>query len=216
MKKKTTKAVVARETRGSIKGLSGYTFTPKEMKFLYGYLESGNISLSAREAGFGGDVKHWSSWLRKPKFEAEIDIISRMRAERADINAIDVVRELARIAFSDLRRVVDWGPDGIVVKDSKTLSPQDARMVAEIEQREVNGVRTVRIKTWDKNKALNDLTKVLGMQINKVQLGGSVKVNHEVVDPNERAAQIMAVLGEIQGNMLGAGDDAAAPGSQRA
>ena len=45
-----------------------------------------------------------------------------------------VVRELAHIAFSDLRDFAEWGPDGIKVRRHEEISNEGARAVESVRE----------------------------------------------------------------------------------
>jgi hypothetical protein len=128
-------------------------------------------------------ARRWSS-LRNPKVEALIDEIRARGAERAEINVERVLRELAKIGFSDIRKAVAWrnemiaheddeGEDGEgVVRTTRVLEPRvslvpskeldddTGKAIAEVSQT-VNGA--LRIKMHDKHAALVSIGKHLGM-----------------------------------------------------
>jgi len=72
-----------------------------------------------------------------------------------------VLQEYARIAFADLRRVVDWGPDGLVLKTPEALSDADAAAISEITAGA--GSRNYRVRLYDKKAALDAIARHLGM-----------------------------------------------------
>jgi len=76
--------------------------------------------------------------------------------------------ELARIAFADPRRAMDWGmaqgPEGrmiqyVTLKDSKDVDDDTARSVSEVWQTN----QGIRFKFHDKPQALERLGRALGM-----------------------------------------------------
>src|SRR5581483_9108914 len=97
--------------------------------------------------------------------------------QKAEIDAVRVLREMQRIALSDMRDFADWGPDGVVLKPSTELSDEAAVCVAEVEERRRTRTeagsndaapaeiedRHVRFKLHDKVSALRDLAKHLGL-----------------------------------------------------
>jgi phage terminase small subunit len=54
------------------------------------------------------------------------------RAARLGITPERVLLEYARIAFADLRHIVEWGPEGLVIKPLKEISPDDTAAISEI------------------------------------------------------------------------------------
>jgi hypothetical protein len=78
------------------------------------------------------------------------------------ITAERVRDELACIAFGDIGRVADWGPDGVVLKDKAELSKYDRAAVAELSSTQGATKRT-RVKMHSKQQALDALAKHLGL-----------------------------------------------------
>lgn len=73
-----------------------------------------------------------------------------------------VLREYARIAFADLRRVADWGPNGLMLKTPEALAEADAAAISEITTVGSQS-RNFRVKLHDKKAALNAIARHLGM-----------------------------------------------------
>jgi len=73
-----------------------------------------------------------------------------------------ILEELSRIAFGDMRKLVSWGPGGVIFLESSTLSPEDASTVEEVSQGSDGqyGRGAVKIKKSSKVEAL----KLLGME----------------------------------------------------
>ena len=94
------------------------------------------------------------------------DRIAELRAERSErtnIAADDVVRELARIGFGDLRDLVTWGPDGVRLKPSGELAPAAAALVESVSE----GPHGIRIKTKPAVRALELLGRHVGMFVDR-------------------------------------------------
>lgn len=87
---------------------------------------------------------------------------------RAEIEGADVLRELARIGFSDMRSFVEWSKKGVALKDSEALTEEQARCVAEVSQTVTKDGGTVRFKLHDKVAALTLLGKNFGMFADRV------------------------------------------------
>jgi phage terminase small subunit len=65
------------------------------------------------------------------------------------------IDELVAIAFANMSDYVDWGPDGVKVKDLTLLTPAQRIAIAEVSE--------THIKLHDKVAALSELAKRLGM-----------------------------------------------------
>ena len=110
---------------------------------------------------------------RKPAIEPESSAASAPapdeiaeRAARLGVTPERVLQEYARIAFADLRRVADWGPDGLVLKTPEALSDADAAAISEITGA---GGGNYRVKLYDKKAALDAIARHLGMFVRPPQ-----------------------------------------------
>jgi phage terminase small subunit len=96
-------------------------------------------------------------------FGSELDLAEiAERAARLGVTPERVLQEYARIAFADLRRVADWGPDGLVLKTPEALSDADAAAISEITEAGA-GSGNYRVKLYDKKGALDAIARHLGM-----------------------------------------------------
>lgn len=85
----------------------------------------------------------------------------------------EVVREYARVAFGDIRRVITWSASGVVrVKPSDEPTEDDAAMIAEVQDQATANGRTLRVKLADKLHALDSLARHLGMFVEKQEVCG--------------------------------------------
>jgi hypothetical protein len=86
------------------------------------------------------------------------------RAAQLGITPERVLREIMRVAFSDISRVAEWqtGEDGLQVRKSTELDPDDAAAIAEIVASAATG-RIYRIKMHDKTPGLQMAARCLDM-----------------------------------------------------
>ena len=86
------------------------------------------------------------------------------RAARLGITVDRVLEEYARIAFSNLRDIAEWGPgeDGLNVKRSKELTEAQVAAIAEIVA-SASTSKIYRIKLHDKKPVLDAIARHLGM-----------------------------------------------------
>jgi phage terminase small subunit len=140
--------------------------TPKQRRFVEEYLVDLNAARAAKRAGYS--VKWAASCgyhlLRNPAVAAAVAKAQGRRAARTRVSADRVVTELAKVAFGDPRRLLSWGPDGMVLRDSSELTEAEAALVSEVsETRTAGGGGTRKVKLHCKLSALNALGKHLGL-----------------------------------------------------
>lgn len=85
-------------------------------------------------------------------------------ATRLNLTGKRVILELARIGFADIRRVVSWDKDKLVMTPAGALRKRDAAAIAEIVA-SAKDARIYRVKLHDKTAALGLLSRILNMQI---------------------------------------------------
>ena len=84
------------------------------------------------------------------------------------VRAIDIINELGRMAFSDVRDIVTWEGDAAVFKPSSELTDDQARAISEVyETVSPSGVRTLRVKMASKQQAIDSLAKILGVAVER-------------------------------------------------
>ena len=97
------------------------------------------------------------------------------RAQRTRVTQDDVIEELKRIAFSDMRTFAEWGPGGVKLKDGASLPDDAARCVAEVCETVTKDGGSRRFKLHDKVGALAQLGKHLGLFRGNIDLTSSGK-----------------------------------------
>ena len=184
--------------------------TAKQARFVDEYMVDLNATQAAIRSGYSpktaGDIGR--QLLRKTPVAIAIAERQRAVSERTGVTVERVISELAKIGFSDIRNVVNWG-DAVGVKDPETgevlitngvalipasdLNEDAAACIAEISQTR-EGV--MKVKLHDKRAALVDLGKHLGMFKDTVELtgkdGGPIqtegKMDLTALNAGERAA----------------------------
>ena len=139
--------------------------TPQQRLFVDEYLVDLHATQAAIRAGYSprtaGQIGHRLT--RHPSVSAAIAVAMAQRSRRTGISADRVLRELARIAFADIRDTVTWGPAGIALVDSADLDPDVAAAVAEVSETVAGQARTKRVKLADKLSALRLLAAHTGV-----------------------------------------------------
>ena len=139
---------------------------PRQRLFVEAYLQSLNASDAARRAGYADPEVNSKRILEARAVQAAIE--ARIRERRARNPHVEqrVLEELCRIAFADPRDLMRWGPDGVELRHSDDLSPEEAAAVCEVSEGR-GGI--LRLKKHDKVRALELLGKHFGMFADRVQ-----------------------------------------------
>lgn len=139
--------------------------TPKQARFVEEYLIDLNASAAARRAGYRpnrADVIGYENLL-KPEIQSAIEAAQRERSARTGITADRVITEIAKVAFADPRKVMTWGPGGVVLRDSAELTDDEAATVSEVVETRTESGCSVKIKLHSKLDALEKLARHVGV-----------------------------------------------------
>ena len=170
----------------------------KQKAFAIEYVVDYNATQAAIRAGYSERSAYSQAHelLKKPEIKEAIKELEDAAAERAAVTKDKVLKELARVAFVDPRRLFD--EDGRP-KDITTLDPDTAAALASVdileefdydgETRTLAGY-TKKYKWADKLRALEMLGKHLGMFTDKVHVDGSLDTG------SDKLANILAQLKE--------------------
>ncbi len=135
-------------------------------RFVHQYLIDGNSTQAAIRAGLTGNPMR--AGVRMLKHREVARTIQRERAAaaaRLSITADRVKNELAAIAFATIADVAEWGPEGVTLKEKKTLPKADQAAIAELSSSRVEktGAAKAHVKMHSKQQALDALAKHLGI-----------------------------------------------------
>lgn len=151
-----------------------HKLTPKQAQFVQEYLVDLNATQAALRAGYSEKTakQQGARLLTKVDVQAALQEAMAAREERTEITQDRVIAELAKVAFGDRRKLMTWGPKGVELKDSGTLSDDAAAMVSEVSETETQFGGTIKLKTHDKVKALELLGRHLGIFDDSLKLTG--------------------------------------------
>jgi phage terminase small subunit len=164
--------------------------------FVAEYLTNFNATKAAIAAGYAPKAAHVTGCLllKNDKVQRLIQEAMNDRAERTKVTQDRVVKELAKIAFANMKDFVRWGPTGVKVKNSQEVIEEDSAAIAEISQVDTQYGTNIKFKLHDKLRALELLGKHLGMFLETVinrhtgESGGPVEISHEFSDSKIKAA----------------------------
>lgn len=118
--------------------------------------------------------------LLNPLVKAEIQARTNRLSVKADVTIERVLTELARIAFVDMTKFAPKVVNGrIVMPDVGTLTDDQRSAVSGVEA-DKSGVK---VKSWDKVKALELLGKYLALFVDRTELTGNADTPLVVVQP---------------------------------
>lgn len=194
--------------------------TEKMVQFAREYLVDLCGSDAAIRAGYSARTAKQQAYklLNDERIQALIRAEIEKRAERTKITQDRVLDELAKIGFSDIRKVVAWGhyplfeegnDEGedtdkkspevfkIVLVNSEDVDDDTAAAISEISETQSG----VKIKMYDKKSALVDLGRHLGLFPTKVEHSGPdgkpmEMINREMTPEEAAEAYAATVNGE--------------------
>ena len=132
---------------------------PKQAQFVQEYLIDLNATQAAIRAGYKPSCagKTGNELLKNPHVAAEIADAKDARAVRVGITADKIMRETARVAFSDPASVLNEIGQ---IKGLRDLTPAQRAAVKSVK---VLADGTLEVQFWDKMNALEKLMKHHGM-----------------------------------------------------
>jgi len=119
----------------------------------------------------------WRERRRRKAAQASLEEITA-RAAKLGITPDRVLEEYRRIAFANLRHIVDWDNGAMKIKAADELSEDDVAAIAEIVQSAAKDGKPYRVKLYDKRAALDAIARYLGM----VPLAGPTPQEDETKD----------------------------------
>ena len=171
-KKSATRKGVEPQGEATPRGL-----TPKQLRFVDEYLVDLNASGAARRAGYSVKTADKIGYenLRKPEIASAVEAKRKELAGDLGITRERVLREMAKIAFSDLRDLYkedgtlkhphEW-PEGAAGAVAG-MEFETTRVGLPTEEGVVTRTTVAKVKIWDKGKQLENLLKHLGMAEDK-------------------------------------------------
>lgn len=155
--------------------------TDKQRVFVSEYCKDFNAHRAAVAAGVSEKSARQRGyrWLQTDVVRAAVvaEIEARNRDNRVTVER--VLRELARIAFADIRTVVTVDRNGVALRPSESWSDDEAAAVAEVRETTTQYGGSVSAKMHNKIEALNLLGKHLGLWTDRLDLGINVDLASE-------------------------------------
>ena len=111
------------------------------------------------EAGYQRNRSHASRLAANASIQERVQELQAATAEKVIITKAEILQELKRIGFSDIRRIAKWNGEEVVLKDSAELEPEIAACIKEVSQTS----KGVRVQLHDKIAALDKLARHVGL-----------------------------------------------------
>jgi len=142
-----------------------YDLTPKQKIFCEEYVIDWNATRAAIKAGYSEKTASEMGYenLKKPHLAQYIEDIQKDLGKLAGVSALMNVLELKKIAFTN---ITDFKDGWMTEKDFEALEDDTKAALSEIQYQEKSGrdgvERIVKFKLHDKQKAIEQLNKMLG------------------------------------------------------
>lgn len=149
--------------------------TERQKLFIQEFLKDRNATQAVIRAGYSknGARSMAVNLLANPNIAQEIDRLSQKRCEKVNVTVNDVLAELAKIAFTDMKDLASWTQSGVEFKPSSQLGNEKTAAISELSETVTNAGGTLKIKKHDKVKALELLGKYLSMWSEKLDVTNS-------------------------------------------
>lgn len=148
------------------------------------YIKDFNAMRSAKAAGYSGDNHDVIGYqqLQKPIIQARIKELLAPKLKSLDISSQRILKELAKIAFSNMGDLAEWTDSGVDFKHSKNLTRSQKAAIKEVSQEMNEHGGKLSIKQHDKLKALELLGKYQSLFNERVDIKGEMSFAHLVVE----------------------------------
>ncbi|MFT8928511.1 MAG: terminase small subunit [Sporolactobacillus sp.] len=156
----------------------------KQQRFVDEYLIDLNATRAAIRAGYSVKTAEQQGYklVHKSSVLSEIKRRQAYLTKRTEVTQEKVIKELAKIAFADLKDYVKWDEDHVDILDSDDVDGAALLEVSETVNNQIfpNGgeseKRQKKVRLHDKTKALELLGKHLGMWVDKTEITGAQPV----------------------------------------
>jgi phage terminase small subunit len=171
--------------------------SPQQLKFVKAYIESHNATEAAIKAGYSKKTAHvqGSRLLKHVEVQQAIQQPIKKATEKLNLTAERVLQEIARLAFFDIRKLVDntGKPLPLSELDDDTAAAIVGLDVANVGNSEMGVGEVLKFKLADKKGALEMAAKHLRLLTDKVEVTGKDGAPLETLS-NESARRVAFLL----------------------
>lgn len=149
----------------------------RKQAFICEYLVDFNATAAVIRCGYSknGASDRAYDLLRDPQVRAAISKLFDGRG----VTAHRLIQEYANIAFANATDYVEIVDGRVTVRDTSEWTPEQKRAVVEISETITKYGTAVNVKFADKLRALDSLARARGMFVDRVDVSGTVKHEHE-------------------------------------
>ena len=146
----------------------------RQERFAAEYSVDQNGAAAARRAGYSKKNARISAsqLLTNVNVRETIEENIETTLKKLGITRERIMKEYRRLAFANNKKVMTWGPNGVLLKDSDKLSREDSAAVAEVSETTSKDGGSLRLKMHDKKGALDALAKMSRMFVEKIEVTG--------------------------------------------
>lgn len=156
----------------------------KQKRFCQEYIIDLNATQAAKRAGYSDNTAYSQGQrlLKHVEIQNECQKALQKRSERTEITQDRVLKELSKLGFSDMSNYATWGKDGVDLRASDELTPEQTAAISEVSETISKDGGSIKFKLHDKKGALELIGKHLGMFNDKLQVDGDLKIQVEIVE----------------------------------
>lgn len=148
------------------KKIKKHTLNRRQKLFVRYYVSSGmNSATAARKAGYSPKTARAQGCRLLSNVYVKAAIKEHMHELLTDTDSLSVqwLQQTMAIAGFDIRKAAEWDASGVEMKDSESLDDATAFAISEVSSTVNESGTNVKIKAYDKTKALDLLGKFLGI-----------------------------------------------------
>ena len=163
----------------------------REELFCQALLQGKNQSEAYLTAGYKANNKVTASnlasrLLKNDRIQTRLAVLRAEAAERYKVTPDNIFMRTGAILNSDMGNYMTWGPNGVTLKPSSELTPEQSAAVEEITETVTKDGGTVKIKLHSKTKAIELGAKILKMVSDKPEPLGEVTLKIIYDEPKRK------------------------------
>jgi phage terminase small subunit len=127
-----------------------------------------------------------SRLLKNDRIQTRLAVLRAEAAERYKVTPDNIFMRTGAILNADMSNYMTWGPNGVTLKPSSELTPEQSAAVEEITETVTKDGGTVKIKLHSKTKAIELGAKILKMVSDKPEPLGEVTLKIIYDEPKRK------------------------------